>query len=292
MQLLSTYLEEAVLTERLTREGVDASVVRRAQIPVRLSTMKVTASGGTDESGFGAFILASIMWLVLYMAILVYGVSVMGSVVEEKTSRIIEVLISSLRPFELLAGKIVGVGAVGLFQLTIWGVFGAVFLQQQESLLKLAGGSPGALAGFRLPHVSSMTVFVFLAYFVLGYFLYAALFAAVAAMSSSEAEARQAQTPVVGLLVLPSVLIVGILNDPGGSLAVALSLVPFCSPIAMPVRWAAAPIPVSELFLSLALLVVTLLAVVWLAARIFRVGILMYGKRPGLREIARWVYSG
>jgi ABC-2 type transport system permease protein len=134
-----------------------------------------------------------------------------------------------------------------------------------------------------------MTVVVFLSYFLLGYFLYAAMFAAVAAMSSTEAEARQAQTPVVMLLVVPSILMVGILNDPNGGLAVVLGLIPFFSPVAMPVRWAAAPIAPGEVLLSLTVLVLALVAVTWLAARIYRVGILMYGKRPSLREAWRWV---
>jgi ABC-2 type transport system permease protein len=108
-------------------------------------------------------------------------------------------------------------------------------------------------------------------------------------MSNSEAEARQAQVPVVMLLVIPSILIVGILQQPDGGMAVALSLIPFCSPIGMPVRWAAATVPVSEILASLAILVATVLLVVWIAARIYRVGILMYGKRPGVRELVRWI---
>jgi ABC-2 type transport system permease protein len=132
---------------------------------------------------------------------------------------------------------------------------------------------------------------VFLTYFLLGYFLYAAMFAAVASMSSTEAEARQAQTPVIMLLIVPSVLMLGILNDPGGPLATSLGLIPFFSPITMPVRWAAAPVPVGELLASLVILIATLAAVTWVASRIYRVGILMYGKRPSIREVIRWVLT-
>jgi ABC-2 type transport system permease protein len=231
------------------------------------------------------------MWFVLYIAIMIYGVSVMGSVVEEKTSRVIELLVSSVRPVQLLSGKILGVGAVGLFQLVIWGLSGAFLIEHQKHLAKLFHLT-GDLASFGVPHVSLLTGSLFLLYFLLGYFLYAALFAAIASTSNSEAEARQAQTPVIMLLVVPTVMMPGILNDPNGSLAHVMGLVPFFSPIVMPVRWAAAPIPVSELLASVAILAATVIAVAWLAGRIYRVGILMYGKRPSLREVLRWARTG
>src|SRR6185436_8890957 len=176
------------------------------------------------------FALAYAMWFVLYLSIIVYGVTVMGAVVEEKTSRVIEILASSVRPFQLLAGKIVGVGAVGLFQLLIWGICATFLLNHQKEVMHLLR-LPMTSETPSFPHMSLVTAAVFLGYFILGYFLYAAMFAAVASTSSSEAEARQAQTPVVMLLVVPSVLMVGILNDPNGSLAHTLGLVPFFSPV-------------------------------------------------------------
>ncbi len=291
MQTLQVILRNAVFSERLRREGVDPSLVARARIPVNLTTKKIRDGQVTEESGEASFFLAYAMWFLLYIAILLYGIQVMGSVVEEKTTRVIEVLTSSLRPFQLLAGKILGVGAVGLLQLGIWVGFGKLMLDQRVRVASLLGQGEeaAALANLSLPEVSFMTIAVFLAYFLLGYFLYAAMFAAVAAMVNSEAEARQAQTPVVMLLVIPTVLMIGILNNPDGSMAVALSLIPFTSPIGMPVRWAATPIPPTELAGSLAILVATVVAITWIAGRIYRVGILMYGKKPGIRELMRWV---
>lgn len=291
MQTLQVILRNAVFSERLRREGVDPSLVARARIPVNLTTKKIRDGQVTEESGEASFFLAYAMWFLLYIAILLYGIQVMGSVVEEKTTRVIEVLTSSLRPFQLLAGKILGVGAVGLLQLGIWVGFGKLMLDQRVRVASLLGQGEeaAALANLSLPEVSFMTIAVFLAYFLLGYFLYAAMFAAVAAMVNSEAEARQAQTPVVMLLVIPTVLMIGILNNPDGSMAVALSLIPFTSPIGMPVRWAATPIPLTELAGSLAILVATVVAITWIAGRIYRVGILMYGKKPGIRELIRWV---
>jgi ABC-2 type transport system permease protein len=290
MDILKRVLREGVLETRLARAGVDRAVVAAAQIPVRVRTVSIRGGELTDSSGEAAFILAYAVWMIQYMAILLYGVQVMGAVVEEKASRVIEVLVSSLRPFQLLAGKVMGVGLVGLLQLSIWGV-SAWFLFQRRDLLLRTFGVPaiGPDSGFSFPEVALGTLAIVLAYFFLGYFLYAAMFAAVAAMSNSEAEARQAQMPVVMLLVIPSILMVGILQQPDGGMAVALSLIPFCSPIAMPVRWAAATVPLSEIVASLAILFGTLLLIVWIAARIYRVGILMYGKRPGLGEVLRWI---
>jgi ABC-2 type transport system permease protein len=292
MRNLERTLREAVLVERLSEAGIEPDLVRRAQIPVLLKTVSIRGGRVTDESGEAAFLLAYIVWFVLYIAIILYGVQIMGSVVEEKTSRIIEVLVSSLRPFQLLAGKVLGVGAVGLFQFLIWGVSARVLLSQRGTLMRLAGIEGAGGTGFSFPDVSIATLLIVGAYFLLGYFLYAAMFAGVAAMSNSEAEARQAQTPVVMLLVIPSILMLSILQQPDGGIAVALSLIPFCSPIAMPVRWAAAQVPATELAGSLALLVVTLIGVTWVAGRIYRVGILMYGKRPSPRELLRWVRVG
>jgi ABC-2 type transport system permease protein len=292
MRTLEAVLRGAVFAARLSREGVEPDVVQRAQIPVSLATVNVRHGRVTGESGQASFMLAYAMWFLLYIAILLYGTQVMGSVIEEKTSRVIEVLVSSLKPFDLLAGKVVGVGAVGLLQLGIWLGFGKLMLDRRVELAGLLGqgnNTAGALAQLSFPEVPLATVALFLTYFVLGYFLYAAMYAAVAAMVNTEAEARQAQVPVTMLLVIPTILMIGILNDPGGSLALALSTVPFTSPIAMPVRWAAAPVPLTQVVTSIGLLVVTVLVVTWIAGRIYRVGILMYGKKPGVRELVRWV---
>jgi ABC-2 type transport system permease protein len=292
MRTMQSTLRGMIFAERLRREGVEPSVVGRAQIPVDLATVKIVDGKVTGESGEASFFLAYVIWFLLYMAILLYGVQVLGAVVEEKSTRIVEVLVSSLKPFHLLAGKVVGVGAVGLLQLGIWLAAGKLLLDRRADVARMFGQSDeavAALGSMGLPEIPLATVVVFLTYFLLGYFLYAAMFAAVAAMVNTEAEARQAQMPVVMLLVIPTVMMIGILNDPDGSLAVALGLIPFTSPIAMPVRWAAAPVPLDQVLVSVAILLVTVTAITWLAGRIYRVGILAYGKKPGIKELARWV---
>jgi len=202
------------------------------------------------------------------------------------------VLVSSVRPFSLLCGKVIGVGAVSLLQLAIWGVAVRVLLAQRGALV---GGMSGLEEGgglLQVPHVSTATAAIFLAYFLGGFFIYSAMFAAVGAMSSSEQEAQQAQQPIVLVLIGSFFSMFAMLNDPSSALSVSLSLVPFSSPIAMPVRWAAGDLPATELVASLGLLVLGIVGVTWVAARIYRVGILMTGKRPNIKELVRWVRAG
>ena len=276
---------EALTVVRLQRAGVDPRLVARASIPLRLETCKISRGTTCGESAAQSFSLAYFMGIILYTAILLYGINVMSSVLEEKTTRIVEVLVSSLRPFQLLLGKVLGVGAVSIFQFLIWGVAGRLLLARRAPLA--AGEAADEL--FQMPHVTGATFAVFMAYFLGGFFLYSAMFAAVGAMSSTEQEARQAQQPVAWMLVLSFISMFAMLNDPGSTLAVTLSLIPFSSPVAMPVRWAAGNLPASELALSLAILGAGIVAVTWIAARIYRVGILMTGKRPNLKELVRWV---
>ena len=285
---LERTIGEVVSAVRLEREGVDPRVVARARIPVRLETKKIAGGKTTGETAAQSFSLAYFMGIILYTAILLYGINVMSSVLEEKTTRIVEVLVSSLRPFQLMLGKVLGVGAVSIFQFLIWGVSARLLFTHRPAFL--TGRDVGeADQIFQVPHVSGATAAVFINYFLGGFFLYSAMFAAVGAISSSEQEARQAQQPISWLLVLSFVSMFGMLNDPGSAFAITLSLIPFSSPIAMPVRWAAGNLPVSELALSLAILLAAIGGVTWVAARIYRVGILMTGKRPNLKDLVRWI---
>ncbi|HEX9704595.1 MAG TPA: ABC transporter permease [Gemmatimonadales bacterium] len=291
METIQRALGRVVFATRLERSGIDPALVREAEVRVNLATLKITGSKLTTETGEQAFGLAFGMAIVLYMAIILYGVAVMSSVLEEKTTRIVEVLVSSLRPFQLMLGKVVGAGAVGLVQLGVWATSFLLLTANQRRIVGLLG-SDSAGSGFQLPQVSAATFLVFLTYFLLGYFLYAAIFAAVGAMSSSEQEARQVQAPVTFILVVPYVSFFGILNDPHGGIATWMSLFPLFSPIAAPVRWAASPIPFPQLAASLIILLATVIGVTWAASRIYRVGILMTGKRPTFKEIVRWVRVG
>lgn len=286
---LDRTLSRLVFATRLEREGVNPGLVLRARIPVAITTRKISGGKTTQESAAQSFSLAYFMAIILYTSILIYGINVMSSVLEEKTTRIVEVLVSSLRPFQLMLGKLIGVGAVSIFQFLIWAVAARYLIAQRRRLGGGGGGRGDAGQLFQVPHVTLGTTAVFVAYFLGGFFLYSAMFAAVGALSSNEQEARQAQQPVSVLLMVSFFGMFAMINDPNSPFAVTLSLIPFSAPIAMPVRWAAGNLPVSEIALSLALLVATIMGVTWVAARIYRVGILMTGKRPNLKELVRWV---
>ncbi|HKW39675.1 MAG TPA: ABC transporter permease [Gemmatimonadales bacterium] len=285
-QALGRLVENA----RLERAGVDPGVVAHAQVRVALRTNKISHGRATGESAGQSFALAYFMMVTLYIALLLYGVQVMGSVIDEKTSRIVEVLVSSIRPFQLLFGKVLGVGAVSLVQFLIWGVAGRFLLGRRAALLSSMpdqGRDMGQV--FQVPHLSLATALVFVAFFLGGFFLYSAMFAAVAAMSSTEQEARQSQAPVTVLIMIAFFSSFATLANPESHLSVTLSLVPFTAPIATPARWAAGNLTWMDVTSSLALLVVGTVVVTWVAARIYRVGILMTGKRPSIKEIVRWV---
>ena len=284
---LERVISEMVNATRLEREGVNPALVQKARIRLHLDSQKVAGGEETGETAGQSFALAYFMGIILYMSILLYGINVMSSVLEEKTTKIVEVLVSSLRPFQLLLGKVLGVGAVSIFQFLIWGVSTRLILSQRRHLP--GGGASDAGGLFQMPHVTASTGVVFGLYFLCGFLLYSAMFSAVGAMSSNEQEARQAQQPVVMLLVASFISMFAMLNDPGSTLSVTLSMIPFSAPIAMPVRWAAGNLPIGEVALSLGILVVSILGVTWVASRIYRVGILMTGKRPNIKELVRWV---
>jgi len=287
---LERVISEMVNATRLEREGVNPALVQKARIRLHLDSQKVAGGEETGETAGQSFALAYFMGIILYMSILLYGINVMSSVLEEKTTKIVEVLVSSLRPFQLLLGKVLGVGAVSIFQFLIWGVSTRLILSQRRHLP--GGGASDAGGLFQMPHVTASTGVVFGLYFLGGFLLYSAMFSAVGAMSSNEQEARQAQQPVVMLLVASFISMFAMLNDPGSTLSVTLSMIPFSAPIAMPVRWAAGNLPIGEVALSLGILVVSILGVTWVASRIYRVGILMTGKRPNIKELIRWVRAG
>jgi ABC-2 type transport system permease protein len=218
--------------------------------------------------------------------ILLYGMNVLRSVLEEKQNKIAEVIVSSMKASHLMLGKILGVGAVALLQVGIWGVLMGLAAARSDTLGTRIGLPPGALD---VVHVPPATVAAMFGFFVLGFFLYAALYAALGAAVNSEQEAQQLQLPVMMPLIVPMVLVMQIVSDPLGPVATTLGLIPFTAPVAMAMRLAAAPVPPVQIAASLALLAATVLAVAWVAGKIYRVGILSTGKKPTLRELGQWL---
>lgn len=288
MAALEGALRQSVVVERLTRRGVDPTVVQEAQARISLKTERISRQGKGGESGQASFFLGYGVGIILYMVILLYGINVMRSVIEEKQTRIIEILVSSLKPFQLMLGKVIGVGAVGLFQFGIWTLTGHLLVRNRTRILTGFHVQAAAMNSVQMPSISGQLLTVAIVYFLLGYLLYSALFAVVGAACNTESEAQQAQQPVMMLLVASLIISIGALTDPSGPLAVGASLVPFSAPILMPVRVATSDVAPSQIALSLGIMVATVLLVVWGAARVYRIGILMYGKRPNIKELLRW----
>jgi ABC-2 type transport system permease protein len=290
MEALERILEPAILQERLRSVQANEAVIQAAALPLHVDATKVIEGRLTGQSAEESFKLAYAVDLIMYMTLLIYGIQVMSAVLEEKTNRIVEVLISSVTPFQLLLGKVLGVGAAGLVQLAIWGATGFYLTTVLGPRHSPAGDLvEGAGQGFTMPAVSADLVLIVLVFFLLGFFLYSALYAAVGAMCNSQQETQQANTPVTMMVLLAMIAMFGVMNEPSGSLARTLTFIPFFTPIVVPVRYAIAPLSPAEVGLAVATMVVGIIVVAWLAGRIYRVGILSYGKRPSFRELWRWV---
>lgn len=289
MQRLESSMSQAVRTVRLEREGVDPAVVTRALMPVRMATTKVENGTTTGESGAASSMLAMVLGFVLYFAIILYGNQTAMSVIEEKTSRIMEVLASSVRPFEMLLGKVLGVGTTGLVQLGIWAGAAVLILGQRSRIASALGMDPSAAAAIPLPSFPPDLLVIFLLYFITGFLLYGALFAALGSMVNSMQESQQFMLPITLMIVFGFMGMMGAVRDPHSGMAVTMSYIPFFSPFVMPVRWSMGAVPLPQLLASLVLMVAAMLAVTWLAGRIYRTGILMYGKKPSLGEVWRWI---
>ena len=289
MSKLQRAISGALAGVRLGKSGVDAALVKRAMAPADLDTTKVSDGKLTGQSGQESFMIAYFMGFILYIAILIYGQQTMTSVIEEKTSRIMEVLTSSLTPFQMLLGKVLGVGSAGLAQMAIWG--GSVFVlsSQRTPLAGFFGMSADAAQSFPIPSMQAGLLVVLLAYFALGFLLYGALYAAIGAMCNTIQETQQYAVFVTMPIMVGFFAVFALIKDPTGTLGVTMSYIPFFAPFTMPVRWSLTSVPPLQLALSLVLMVVVLLACVWLAARIYRTGILMYGKKPSWGELWRWI---
>jgi ABC-2 type transport system permease protein len=286
MEHLRSAVKEALLSQRLESAGIDSGRVRDLTfIPLRLNSERITDKG-RGGSGTVSIIFAGGIAFLLYMSIVLYGQNVLRGVLEEKTTRVAEVVVSSVSPETLLAGKILGVGAVGLTQQILWVITTVIMFRLRQPLLQKFGITS---MPFALPEISIGLALLLLLFFILGFIFYSSLYAAVGASVNTEQEAQQAVQPMLILLVATAIFINPILINPTSRLATVMSLLPFSAPIIMPLRLALGSVPWYELVGSLVGVFLACLGATWLAARIYRVGLLMYGKRPTLREMGRWV---
>lgn len=313
---LSTYLTD----QKLLATGIPdiRQTVKACKVTISLQSYKWQDDGSTQRSsGRLAGIIGFALSCLSFFFISTYGALVMSGVMEEKKSRIMEVMVSSVKPFDMMSGKIIGIGLVGLFQLLLWIVFGVLIfivtsvvtiggvydlstlstLSQSEISGSMLGGGMNAsdfaelkdglsvIAGINFSNLITM----FVLYFLGGYILFASLFAAVGSAVTNEEDSNQFIMPVMLLLMFSFYAGMGSMDNPEGPMAWWCSMIPFTSPVVMLVRIPYG-VPVWEQVLSLALLCATFMGLIWLSAKIYRVGILMYGKKPSLKELWRWIF--
>lgn len=312
---ISSDIQPIVVSARLERAGTDTSVIRLVEQGISIAALKITDEGVQEDSSMASAAIGYAAGFVIYILIFLYGSMVMRGVVEEKANRIIEVLASSARPFDIMMGKVLGIGLVGLTQVLAWLVLGAGALailaaafaagvdgeqaadairqaqemQAQAPMSPMAGGVM-KIGTVSIPTIPLSTVFLFVFYFLCGYFLYATLFAAVGSAVDQEADANQLTLPVTMPVVLTMLFIGNVISAPNGAFAVVTSLIPLFTPILMTVRVAATDVPAWQIVTSMVLSIGAFFGAIWVASRIYRIGMLSYGKKPSLRDVGRWIF--
>jgi ABC-2 type transport system permease protein len=279
---IESALTRAVRDARLDERGVSPDVMRAVNQPVNLTVTKASEAGGEADTGQG-FYLAFGAGFVIYLTILLYGQVILGAVIEEKETRIAEILFSSIRSFPLMMGKLIGVSLVAVTQFAIWGLAFAAFALYGAATLAGQG------MNVTLPHVAP-SVFVYLIlFFLLGYFIYATIYALVGSMVTTAQEGGQLAMPIILILVVAFYLAFPVMRSPDSQFAFWVSMIPFFAPITMLMRVVVQTPPFWQIALSLAIGFATVVLLLWLASRVYRVGMLMYGKRATIPEMLKWI---
>lgn len=276
-------LEKAIFGRRISAAGIEPGKVEALTRPIDLKRLRVSESGEKEDQGI-SFLLSLILVMMIYVGTLMWGQIVMTGVIEEKTNRVVEVIVSSTTPRNLLFGKLVGVGGAGLLQFGVW-ILTLV-------AVSAASGSLAFLSGLELPEINPVLIAAFPVFFLLGFFLYASLYAAIGSAVNTIQEAQNFIFPVMMPIIIAMVSWPVVMRAPDSNVAVILSLIPFMTPILMFLRMSVLMPPVWQIALSIVLTSLTIAIVIWIAARIYRVGILMYGKPPTFPEIVRWARHG
>lgn len=308
---IETQMESILRNKKLIAAGIDTAVLNSSNAKVSINAKQLTDEGEKDASLGATYIVGFLAAFMIYLALFIYGAQVMRGVIEEKTSRIIEVIVSSVKPFQLMLGKILGIGAVGLTQFLLWIIL-STGLSTVASSYITNDDKPKTEQGIKkdanqpdMKEISSgnkvqqflkaadtinfpLIIGTFFFYFLGGYLLYSALFAAVGSAVDNETETQQFMLPITLPLIFTFIIGMNVIvNNPDSTLSFWMSMIPFTSPIAMMIRIPFG-VPVWEIALSMALLVVGFVFTTWVASRIYRVGILMYGKKVTYKELAKW----
>ena len=301
---------EKTISDKLTREqliakGIDVSEIDKARADVSVQIQNFAGEQSSKMSNYIKMFFGGAAGYLLMMFIIIYGNMVMRSVIEEKTNRIIEIIVSSVKPFQLLLGKVLGTSLAGLTQFSVWIILGTILLFGISSFLgidPMAVQSPtsAAIEGAMKPEINQLVIDIlklpyaslisfFIVYFIGGYFLYSSIYAAIGAAVDSETDTQQFMFPIILPLILG--IYVGffsVVENPHGTVSTIFSIIPLTSPIVMLMRIPFG-VPWYEIAISIGILIATNFAILWLSAKIYRVGILMYGKKPTYKELYKWL---
>ena len=275
-------LNEAVRSERLAGANISEAQLKDLSRNVDFDAKSLDEKGDEKDSD-SVFIASFIIGLMIYLTLAIYGQQILAAVVEEKETRIAEILFSSARPFELMMGKLTGVGLAGLTQLAIWVISALVLVGVGVAQMSAAG------MNISIPNISPLMVILFFVYFLLGFFIYASIFALIGSMVTTVQEGGQFSFPPIMLLLVGFYFSFAVIRDPNSSLSFWVSIAPFFAPITMPVRILAETPPYWQIALSIFINPATIAGLVWLASRVYRVGMLMYGKRATIPEVWKWI---
>jgi ABC-2 type transport system permease protein len=284
-KIIEGALNDSVRSERLVKANISEEKMKEIGAKISLETKGVDKTGEVKESKSNLLIVGFVLAFLLFITITLYGSSVMAAVLEEKETKIAEILFSSAKPFELMMGKLVGVGLAGLTQVAIW-IISALLLMTYGVLLSGMGSIIDDI-----PPISTVFVGYFFLYFTLGFFSFSTLFALIGSIVTTLQEGGQFTQPPLLLLAVGLYSAFPIVRDPNSTFSIVVSMLPFISPIAMPVRILTEVPPYWQIGLSVLLNVLTITALVWVAARIYRIGMLMYGKRATIPEVWRWIWQ-
>lgn len=281
-ETLKDALNEAVRSQRLAEANIDEKLLKDLSKNVDFDSRSINERG-EEKDGEMLFVASLVIGMMIYISLTIYGQVIMGAVVEEKETRIAEILFSSARPFTLLAGKLVGVGLAGLTQLGIW----VGSLAALVTFVSLQADTAQFLSG--LPQITPLMIVYFFVFFMVGYFIYASIFAVIGAMVTNVQEGGQFAFPPIMIMLIGFYFVFAVIRDPNSSLSFWVSIAPLFAPLTMPVRILAETPPFWQIALSVLLNVLTIAGLVWFASRVYRIGMLMYGKRATIPEVLKWI---
>lgn len=299
---LRNLVQRTVEERRLLEQEVPQEVFDILNASVDVNMIKLSETGETSGGTEAFAAVGFIMGFLIYITMIIYGSVVMQGVMQEKVNRVVEIIVSSVRPFDLLMGKVLGIGAMGLLQMAFWallimggvifsGAIVALFLDPANLNLPSTATQEELLAAvdFAIPAIDPLVFVWFVAYFLFGYLLYASLFAAIGSTVEQQQDAQSLMLPVMLPIILSIFFLQAVVEAPNSTLAIVLSMIPLTSPISMVVRFAVTEVPFWEVSLSFLILVGSFIGAIWIASRIYRVGILMYGKKASFADLARWI---